>query len=401
MEKRRDNKGRVLKTGESQRKDGRYSYSYFDEIGRRKFIYSWQLDYRDAVPQGKKAGKSLREMEEEIENCKRIGIAPYGAGFSVLNLVRRYVSMRTSVKHTTKKGYQTVINWLEKDPFGNQRIDTIRTSDAKLWFIKLQQKDGKSYTSIHTIRGVLRPAFQMAVDDDLLVKNPFEFQLHTVLVNDSVTRDALSRADERRFLKFIKEDDHYNIYFDPFFILFNTGLRISEFVGLTMKDVDLKEKTINVNHQLFRDGKYGYYTESPKTEKGNRVVPMSDEVAAAFERIIKSRPKPKKEFIINGYGGFIFIDKKGNPRPAYFWEKKFQLSVEKHNSIYQLQLPKISPHICRHTFCSKMAKKGMNPKILQYIMGHADISVTMNTYTHVKADEAKVEMERLREVVNE
>lgn len=401
MDKRRDNKGRVLKTGESQNKDGRYRFSFFDEYGKRKSVYSWQLDYRDAIPQGKKAGKSLRELEEEIENWKRVGVAPYGAGYSVLNLVKRYVSMRTSVKHTTKKGYQTVINWLEKDPFGKQRIDTVRTSDAKIWLIKLQQENGKSYTSIHTIRGVLRPAFQMAVDDDLIVKNPFEFQMHTVLVNDCVTRDAISRADERRFLEFIKNDEHYNIYYDPFFILFHTGLRISEFTGLTFKDVNLKEKKINVNHQLMRDGKYGYYTEKPKTECGNRVVPMTDEVVECFKRVIETRPKVKKEFMVDGYVGFIFIKDNGLPQPSYFWEKKFKLSVEKYNSIYKLQLPRITPHVCRHTFCSNMAKSGMNPKILQYIMGHADISVTLNTYSHVKEEDAKHELERVKKAINE
>ncbi len=66
-----------------------------------------------------------------------------------------------------------------------------------------------------------------------------------------------------------------------------------------------------------------------------------------------------------------------------------------YNSIYKIQMPKVTPHVCRHTFCSKMAKSGMNPKSLQYIMGHADISVTMNTYTHVKFEDAEAEMKRV------
>ena len=59
------------------------------------------------------------------------------------------------------------------------------------------------------------------------------------------------------------------------------------------------------------------------------------------------------------------------------------------------QLPKITPHVCRHTYCSNMAKSGMNPKVLQYLMGHSDISVTLNTYIHLKLDDAKEEMEKL------
>lgn len=68
---------------------------------------------------------------------------------------------------------------------------------------------------------------------------------------------------------------------------------------------------------------------------------------------------------------------------------------EKYNSIYKVQMPKITPHVYRHTFCSNMAKSGMNPKTLQYIMGHSDISVTMNTYTHVNFDDAKDEIIRI------
>lgn len=77
------------------------------------------------------------------------------------------------------------------------------------------------------------------------------------------------------------------------------------------------------------------------------------------------------------------------------WEKYFQHAVDRYNSIYRVQLPKITPHVCRHTYCSNMAKSGMNPKVLPYLMGHSDISVTLNTYTHLKIDDAKEEMEKL------
>ncbi len=102
------------------------------------------------------------------------------------------------------------------------------------------QKNGRGYSIIHTVRGVLRPAFQRATDDDMILKNPFQFELHTVVVNDSVKRDALTREQERKFLQFILEDNHYCRYYDAIFILFKTGLRISEFCGLTIRDIDFK-----------------------------------------------------------------------------------------------------------------------------------------------------------------
>ena len=109
---------------------------------------------------------------------------------------------------------------------------------------------GKNYSSIHTIRGVLRPAFQMAVDDDILVKNPFGFQLAGVLVNDAVTREAISKDQMRKFLKFVHDDVVYCKYYEVVYILFHTGMRISEFCGLTLKDIDLENRTVNIDHQL-------------------------------------------------------------------------------------------------------------------------------------------------------
>ena len=122
---------------------------------------------------------------------------------------------------------------------------------------------------------------------------------------------------------------------------------------------------------------------------------MSEEVEEAFRAIIAKRVKPKVEPMIDGYSGFLYLDKNNMPMVALHWEKYFQHILKKYNSIYKVQMPKVTPHVCRHTFCSKMAKSGMNPKSLQYIMGHSDISVTLNTYTHVKFEDAEAEMKRV------
>ena len=95
-----------------------------------------------------------------------------------------------------------------------------------LWYainIRLQQVDKKSYSAIYSIRGVVRLAFQLAVDDDILRKNPFEFQLATVLVNDVVTRETITRKQERTFLDFIKNDTHHSKYYDGMYILLRQG----------------------------------------------------------------------------------------------------------------------------------------------------------------------------------
>lgn len=391
---RRDRKGRKLWTGESQRKDGMYEYKYQDASGKRKTVYSWKLTPADVLPKGKRNDLSLREKEKQIQQELDQELNPCGKGMTVLELVERYVSLKKGVRHNTRVNYNFVINILKKEPFGHRTIDAIKNFDAKAWLIKLQD-DGRGYSTIHTVRGVVRPAFQMAVDNDLLVKNPFDFQLNTVVVNDSVTRQALTRKQEKAFLEFVKNDSHYCKYYDGIFILFKTGLRISEFVGLTIKDLDFENNRIIVDHQLQRTRDMEYVIEDPKTESGTRMVPMTPEVKACFQRILENRKRPKVEPMVQGHVGFLFLDKNGRPKVALHWEKYFQHICNKYNAIYKEQLPQVTPHVCRHTFCSNMAKSGMNPKTLQYIMGHSDISVTLNTYTHLGYEDAEEEMKRL------
>ena len=396
MSDRRDNKNRKLWTGESQDKDGRYVYKYTDAFGKRKALYSWRLTEADAAPKGKRKDLSLREKEKVLQKEVSDGIVPDGGNMTVLELVKRYVSQKRGVRHNTEANYKFVINIIAKEPFGQKRIDKVKLSDAKAWLIKLQD-DGRGYSTIHTVRGVIRPAFQMAMDDDLIRRNPFEFQLCTVVVNDSVTREAITRKQERQFLDFIKNDKHFCRYYDGIYILFHTGLRISEFVGLTIADIDFKNRKINVDHQLQRKRNMEYIIEETKTEAGVRQIPMTDDVYECFQRIVANRKKPKVEPLIGGRTGFLYLDKNEMPMVALHWEKYFQHIREKYNSIYRVQMPTITPHVCRHTFCSNMAKSGMNPKTLQYIMGHSDISVTLNTYTHVKFEDAE---EELKKVVN-
>ena len=399
LSKRRDKKGRILRNGESQRADGRYAFVYTDCFGKQKFLYSWKLEETDPLPAGRRKCKSLREKEKEVRRDIDNGIIPYGGNLTVLELVQKYISQKTGVRHNTQANYNFVINIIKKEKFGMIRIDKVKLSDAKAWLIKLQ-KDGRGYSTIHSVRGVVRPAFQMAVDDDLLRKNPFEFQLCTVVVNDSVTREAITRKQERAMLEFVQKDDHFRRYYEGIFILFKTGLRISEFVGLQKSDIDFEKNTIKVDHQLQRKRNMEYIIEDTKTPDGERYLLMSQEVKECFQKIIANRRKPKCEPVIRDkdgklYHGFLYLDKNDMPMVALHWEKYFQHIISKYNNIYKEELPKVTPHVCRHTYCSNMAKSGMNPKVLQYLMGHADISVTMNTYTHLGFDDAKDEIERI------
>ncbi|HJJ47361.1 MAG TPA: site-specific integrase [Methanocorpusculum sp.] len=228
----------------------------------------------------------------------------------------------------------------------------------------------------------------MAVDDDLIRKNPFQFPLSDILHDDTQKRVALTPEQEAEFLRFIWQDDHFREYYEVVYILLNTGMRISEFCGLTPNEVDYDKGCIYVTGQLVRHSNMITSFEPTKTDAGYRSIPMTPEVADCFHALEEKRETPACELEIDGRSGFFCLDMNGRPTVALHWEHYFQHIVAKYNETYKEPLPKITPHVCRHTFCSKMARMGMNPKCLQYIMGHSEISVTMDTYTHLQFEDA-------------
>ena len=157
---------------------------------------------------------------------------------------------------------------------------------------------------------------------------------------------------------------------------------------------------MNIDHQLQRLSDMTLVIEPTKTSAGTRKLPVTEEVAKCFQAIIEDREKPKVEKVVDGYTGVLFLDDKGLPLVAMHWEHRFNHMVKRYNDIYRVQMPNITPHVCRHTYCSNMAKSGMNPKTLQYFMGHSDIGVTLNTYTHLGLEDAEDELKRLEDLQN-
>ena len=377
--KRRDKNGVLLRDGESQRNDGKYQFRFTDITGERKTVYANTLD-------------ELRKKEKKIQKIVDDRLN-YGEGVcSVLDLVKRYLGTKQGVRYNTQIAYNFVTNLLEKEDFCYRKIADIRVSDAKLWFIKMHN-DGKGYSTLTSIKGVVRPAFEMAVEEDILRKNPFTFGLTKVVPNDSQKRIALDTAQQELWMNFLRNDKHYSQYYDEFVVLLGTGMRISEFCGLTKQDLDFENRKIRVERQLIRDRHDNYLIEDTKTESGRRFIPMTDEVFIALKNIVNKRPKVKVEYIISGLSGFLTLDKERKPKVALHYEKYCKWGLAKYRKLFPGQpLPVITPHVFRHTFCTNMANAGMDPKALQYVMGHADIGVTMNVYTHARYDHAANQM---------
>ena len=392
-EKRRDSKNRVLRSGESQRKDGRYAYKYTDTFGKPQFVYAWKLVSTDKTPKGKREDKSLREKVKEIQKDLDDGIDPVGKKMTVCQLYEKHIRNHANVRHGTKQGRKQLMRILEEDAIGACSIENVKMSDAKEWALRMKEK-GYSFKTISNYKRSLKAAFYSAIQDDCIRKNPFDFHINTVIEDDTEPKVPLSPAQEESLLSFVKSDKVYHKYYDELIILLGTGLRISEFCGLTDRDIDFENRTINVDHQLQYSGKKSYRIETPKTENGIRKIPMSDRVLEALQRVMQNRRK--SDFTVDGYTGFLFLTRNGTPQNYINYDIMFRKLVEKYNKKHEEVLPVVTtPHTLRHTFCTNMANAGMNPKALQYLMGHANITMTLNYYAHATFDSAQAEFFRL------
>ena len=390
--KRTDKKGRILNKGESQQKNGRYVFKYQDQPGKPRFLYSWKLEENDKLPSGKRPCVALRTQEKEVLRDRLDGIDTVGGKITVCQLYAQQNALKPNVKQNTVRGRENLMRILKDDILGSMTVDSVKPLHAKSWAIRMSEK--YSYQTINTAKRTLKACFYTAIENDLVRKNPFNWKLNDVIQNDIEAKTVLTKEQENAFLEFVKTDTAYQRHHNAIVILLNTGLRISELCGLTVKDIDFKNGYIAVNHQLLYD-KDGYYITTLKTKNSKRQIPIIPVVEKALRNQIRSL-KEVPGMQVDGYSNFLFRQKKGTPMYGSYYATVFSDIVKKYNKHHTDDvLHKITPHTCRHTFCTNMANKGMPVKILQYIMGHKNVMMTMNYYAHGSKENAKTEMLRL------
>ena len=392
MANRKDSKGRLLKTGESQRQDGRYAFKYRGKDGKDKFIYSWRLNDTDPIPKGKRFCKSLRELEKELQRDLMDGIDTSSKKLTLWQLYEKHNALKPNVRKGTVRGRKQLLDILKADELGNMPIDKIKPSDTKQWALRMSEK--YSYQTIKNHKRSLTACFFTAIADDLVRKNPFTWDLSDILEDNTVHKTALTDEQVHALLSFVKMDGVYHRYCNAIVVLLYTGLRISELCGLTVQDIDFEKGFLRVNHQLLYD-KEGYHVTPPKTDSGIREIPMLDPVRKALQDEIENRPKVQV-MDMDGYSDFVFLNQKGYPMYATTYSTTFAQLVRKYNKYHKTnQLPVVTPHTLRHTFCTNMANKKMTPNTLQYIMGHKSITMTLGYYTHGTPQSAMAEMQSI------
>lgn len=386
MAGRKDSKGRNLRTGESQRKDGSYMYRYTDgRSGKRLTAYAGDLP-------------ELREKEKQIARDLDDDILTDSAArkMTVSVLFEKYMDTK-ELSDTTSVNYVKMWNNHAKDEIGNIKVVHLRSSHVRAFYAKMSRA-GYSHSTIKLIHSILYPALEMAVDDDIIRKNPARNALSGDYGEAAREKDVLTLGQQEKLFAFMRESGVYNAYVPMFTVMLEVGLRCGELIGLTWNDVDMEKKEVSVSHQLIYkdlgDG-YKFHAGTPKTNAGIRIIPLSRKAYEAFADQKKQNAmlgrQCKEE--IDGYKDFIFLAKTGRPLMPGAVNSVIYNTIDAYNREELKKakkahrkaelLPKISAHNLRHTACTNMAGKGMNVKVLQYIMGHAHCDVTMDVYNHI------------------
>ena len=387
-EKRKDSNKRVLYSGESQRKDGRYMYRYTDIFGVRQCIYAPTL-------------AELRQKEQKIKKDLEDGIVVSGGKITVSELLDNYLKSNPKWKDSTRAMKVYNVNKLKTYPLSQMKIKDVRVSHVKQLMISMNES-GIKKSSLRTYLNILKLAIQIAVDDDLIRKNPCNISLN-FLPNENLDKNILTEEQEAKFLKYIKETSKSDWLYDVLIILLETGLRIGELCGLTLDNIDLKNRVIHIDHQLgknYNEKSELWQITSTKTGTSIRDIYITDRAYNSFLNLIERRSKNTTvEPIINGYTKFLLTsNKKWRIVTNSMVRYELNSAITKYNKEHKEQIPHLSPHSLRHTFCTRMAEKGLSSSSLQYIMGHAKIATTMDIYTHWSGSLAINEMERISQI---
>ena len=412
-EKRRDSKNRVLQNGESQRKDGKYEFKYVDVNGTRRSAYSWKLVATDRVPEGKRCELSLREMEKQIRRDLEDGIQTHTANTKTLNqLFDTYMSTK-ELKQSTRTNYQYMYKNYVRDTIGKRRISSIKYSDIKKFYNSLILEKKFKPNSMEIINTILHPVFTMAVRDGYIRTNPSDGVMAEIKKShnwEKPKRHALTEKQQSLFVDFVAGSDTYKHWLPLFTVLLGTGCRIGEVIGLTWEDCDFTENIISINHNLIYrqqdDGKCEMHITTPKTEAGKRIIPMFEAVRKAL--LQERRQQMKCGFntaIIDGYSGFVFTNRCGyvhNPQTINRVIKRIYTACNEQEKVQAKKehrqpvlIPHFSAHNLRHTLCTRLCENENDLKIIQEIMGHSDITTTMNVYNEATKERKQESFARL------
>lgn len=402
-ERRKDSKGRVLKENETQRPDGTYSYRWRTTDGKRHAVYGRTLE-------------ELREKEQAVLRDKSDGIRTNAQKVTLNDIFDMWVQLKKGLKENTFQNYIYMYEQFARNDIGQLKIITLKRSDIRRYYNRLIDERCLKIATVDNIHTVLHQVIDIAVEDGYLRNNISDNALKELKQARNLfteKRKALTVKEQNLFMDYIKGSPMYQHWYPIFALMLGTGLRVGEVTGLRWEDVDFENNAISVNHTLvyFNHSKGGCYfgINTPKTRAGERTVPMIDSVKEALLQEKKNQDLAgiKCNARVDGFTDFIFVNRFGNVQHQGTLNKALRRIIRDCNDevlesgkVNAVLLPKFSCHTLRHTFTTRLCESGINIKVIQSVLGHADISTTLDIYADVTKDLKKVEMQTFEDFMN-
>lgn len=403
-ERRKDSKGRVLKENETQRPDGTYSYRWRTDNGRRHAVYGRTLD-------------ELREKERQILRDKSDGIRIDAQNVTINDVFDMWVQIKKGLKENTFQNYIYMYEQFVREDIGQLKIVKLKRSDIRRYYNRLVDDRGLKVATVDTIHNVLHQVLDLAVEDDYLRNNVSDNalkELKQARNSFSEKRKALTLQEQEIFLEFLRNSILYQHWYPVFAVMLGTGLRVGEVTGLRWEDVDFDNNTISINHTLVYfsrvKGHCHFAVNTPKTRAGERTVPMIESVREALLQEKKNQELSGIKCVdrIDGFTNFIFVNRFGGVQHNGTLNKalrriirdcNFEILENAKEDRAVILLPKFSCHSLRHTFTTRLCESGINIKVIQSVLGHADISTTLDIYADVTRDLKKREMQSFEDFI--
>lgn len=393
MASRKDKYGRVLRKGEFQRADGRYSFSYTNLNKKRCVIYSKSLN-------------ELRILEQEILcDLAKKKDPLYGSKMTVAEMLKGYMDQKNEIRENTKVNYQYTIDKFILDEIGNMVAAKVKPEDIKSFYYRLLEEKELSRSTLENVHTVLHPAFEYAIQNRYLTYNPTVGLMKPIKKKyKRGKRHALTRSQQERLMDFLKHHNEFASFRNIIIAFLGTGCRIAELTGLRWSDVDFDRNTVDINHQIpYYKGKDGTCrfrpTDELKTEESRRSIPLFSAVREALlDEYEMGMAIGFSTLEIEGYTDFIFTTYDGNlytPTSINSAIKRIikacnqeEIALAKKEKREPVLLPHFSAHSLRHTFCTRLCEVEDNIKLIQHYMGHSDIQVTMNIYAEISREKS-------------
>lgn len=367
----KDQKGRELGVGISQRKDGLYSGRFVDKNGKRQQKYFRKLqECRQWL-----ANATYQDKHSDIQNISGLSL---NAWFDIW-----YEMNGENFRYNTLKARKRRYEHDIKPVIGDMPVTKIKTIHCQKVMLSLKGKFSQS--TLSQTRSLMKILFDYAVDNEIIHSNPVTRKVTVTGGTEEHATRVLTKREQKKFISCL---DHYSFRNQYRFVL-NTGLRCGEMIALTWDDVDFDGRRININKTaagISSDGRI--ILNPPKTKSSVRDVPLTQEAL----KILKEQKERKVINVENAK--YVFTGNKGEIVSNQNYSRTLSYICEKNG------IEPISMHSLRHTFATRCIEAGMKPKTLQMILGHSTLAMTMNQYVHITEEEKFRELERIQQALS-